>query len=93
MLGSSYQKELLAQVPAENLPKMFGGKCDCKGGCRFSDQGPWQEKEFTRTPAWAKESPVTNRQEGVGGAGTGETPTAGASAGAGVGASAATATQ
>jgi len=38
--SSSYQKDLLAQVPAENLPKEFGGKCACDGGCMMSDQGP-----------------------------------------------------
>lgn len=54
ILGSGYQKELLGQVPAENLPKEFGGTCACPGGCLFSDQGPWQDPEWTRTPAWAK---------------------------------------
>jgi hypothetical protein len=48
VLGSGYQKELLAQVPAENLPKIFGGTCDCPGGCALSDEGPWTD------PAWAK---------------------------------------
>ena len=40
VLGSGYQDELLAQVPAENLPKEFGGKCQCPGGCQLSDDGP-----------------------------------------------------
>jgi hypothetical protein len=40
VLGSGYQKELLAQVPKENLPKQFGGDCECAGGCQLSDQGP-----------------------------------------------------
>jgi len=53
VLGSGYQKELLAQVPAENLPKEFGGTCECEGGCELSDQGPWQEAEWARPPAWA----------------------------------------
>jgi hypothetical protein len=56
VLGSGYQSELLAQVPAENLPKLFGGTCDCEGGCGFSDAGPWQDPEFTRTPKWAKKA-------------------------------------
>jgi hypothetical protein len=40
VLGSGYQKELLQQIPKENLPKEFGGECDCPGGCKLSDQGP-----------------------------------------------------
>lgn len=40
ILGSSYQKELLAQIPAENLPKEFGGTCHCDKGCQLSDEGP-----------------------------------------------------
>ncbi|CAI7609512.1 unnamed protein product [Penicillium pancosmium] len=53
VLGSGYQKELLAQVPAENLPVEFGGSCKCEGGCELSDMGPWQEAEWARPPAWA----------------------------------------
>ena len=41
VLGSTYQSELLEQVPKENLPKQFGGTCDCKGSCPLSDEGPW----------------------------------------------------
>jgi len=42
--SSSTQAELLAQIPAENLPSMFpGGKCNCPGGCNLSDAGPWQD--------------------------------------------------
>lgn len=46
VLGSGYQKELLGQVPAENLPTEFGGKCNCPGGCQLSDAGPceWQRR-------------------------------------------------
>jgi hypothetical protein len=39
-LGGNYQKELLAQIPKENLPKQFGGECTCPGGCELSDEGP-----------------------------------------------------
>jgi hypothetical protein len=53
VLGSGYQKELLSQVPAENLPVEFGGTCQCPGGCELSDMGPWQEAEWARTPKWA----------------------------------------
>ncbi|CAG7947879.1 unnamed protein product [Penicillium nalgiovense] len=53
VLGSGYQKELLSQVPAENLPVEFGGSCKCEGGCELSDMGPWQEAEWARPPKWA----------------------------------------
>ncbi|GKZ16684.1 cytosolic factor, phosphatidylinositol/phosphatidylcholine transfer protein [Aspergillus brasiliensis] len=53
VLGSNYKKELLAQVPAENLPVEFGGTCTCAGGCELSDMGPWQESEWAKTPKWA----------------------------------------
>ncbi|KAL4892117.1 CRAL-TRIO domain-containing protein [Aspergillus ambiguus] len=53
VLGSNYKKELLGQVPAENLPLEFGGTCQCPGGCELSDMGPWQEPEWARTPKWA----------------------------------------
>ncbi|KAI5778679.1 putative phosphatidylinositol transporter [Geopyxis carbonaria] len=48
LLGSGYQTELLAQIPAENLPVIFGGKCECEGGCELSDAGPWQEEEYLK---------------------------------------------
>ena len=54
VLGSGYEKELLAQVSKENLPKMFGGSCECEGGCMFSDQGPWRDERYTNVPWWAK---------------------------------------
>ena len=50
ILGSGYQSELLKQIPAENLPKQFGGKCECEGGCENSDAGPWHE------PQWANKA-------------------------------------
>ncbi|KAK5192704.1 cytosolic factor, phosphatidylinositol/phosphatidylcholine transfer protein [Exophiala xenobiotica] len=61
ILGSGYQSELLSQVPAENLPKQFGGSCECKGGCEYSDEGPWQDPQWVRTPKWAKQDPVTGK--------------------------------
>jgi len=45
ILGGSYKEKLLAQIPAENLPKVFGGKCECPEGCSLSDSGPWNPKE------------------------------------------------
>lgn len=38
--GSGYQTDLLKQVPKENLPKEFGGTCECPEGCQLSDAGP-----------------------------------------------------
>jgi len=43
ILGSSYKEQLLTNIPAENLPKEFGGTCRCVGGCSLSDAGPWNE--------------------------------------------------
>ncbi|KOS18088.1 Sec14 cytosolic factor [Escovopsis weberi] len=54
VLGSSYQKELLAQIAPENLPKTFGGTCECAGGCENSDAGPWHDPQWARPPKWEK---------------------------------------
>jgi len=59
VLGSGYEKELLAQVPAENLPKGFGGSCDCPGGCMLSDAGPWQDPQWVKPAKWEKKEGVT----------------------------------
>ncbi|KAL8713945.1 MAG: hypothetical protein Q9220_002091 [cf. Caloplaca sp. 1 TL-2023] len=53
VLGSGYQSELLGQVPKENLPKAFGGVCECNGSCQLSDAGPWQDPQWTKPPKWA----------------------------------------
>lgn len=44
ILGSGYKETLLKQIPVENLPKEFGGSCECAGGCSLSDAGPWNPK-------------------------------------------------
>jgi len=43
ILGSDYKTKLMAQIPAESLPKDLGGTCECPGGCSLSDAGPWNE--------------------------------------------------
>jgi len=55
VLGSNYKQELLNQIPAENLPKEFGGTCECPGGCALSDMGPWREAEWARPAWWEKQ--------------------------------------
>ncbi|KAH3677078.1 hypothetical protein WICMUC_001833 [Wickerhamomyces mucosus] len=49
ILGGSYSKELLKQIPAENLPVKFGGQStvdEATGGLLLSDIGPWREPEY-----------------------------------------------
>ena len=60
VLGGGYQKELLEQVPAENLPKIFGGTCDCPGGCALSDQGPWTDPQWAKPAKWEKSTEKEN---------------------------------
>ncbi|KAM0324776.1 hypothetical protein ACHAQA_007740 [Verticillium albo-atrum] len=52
ILGSGYAKELLKQIPAENLPVEFGGKCACQGGCHSSNAGPWTEPQWENKAWW-----------------------------------------
>lgn len=61
ILGSNYQTELLGQVPKANLPKQFGGECECPGGCAFSDAGPWQDSTWAKPPKWA--NPQKKKQD------------------------------
>jgi hypothetical protein len=59
IVGSQYQDKLLAQIPAENLPKDFGGTCECPGGCSLSDLGPWKdEKEAVQTEQTEEPAPA-----------------------------------
>ncbi|TAQ89849.1 hypothetical protein B7494_g1808 [Chlorociboria aeruginascens] len=60
VLGSGYQKDLLTQVPAENLPKTFGGSCECEGGCEFSDEGPWTDPQWAKPPKWQTKAADAN---------------------------------
>jgi hypothetical protein len=55
ILGSGFKDELLKQVPKENLPKKFGGTCECEGGCEFSDLGPWKDPQWAKPAKWELE--------------------------------------
>jgi hypothetical protein len=59
ILGSNYQPTLLQQIPAENLPSQFGGKCRCEGGCELSDEGPWQDPQWLGPQGKEKAAAVT----------------------------------
>ena len=48
IIGKDYHAALLAEIPAENLPKRYGGLCECVEGCNLSDAGPWHEMELSR---------------------------------------------
>lgn len=46
ILGHDYVNELQKQIPRQNLPKEFGGLCQCPGGCELSDAGPWNPESL-----------------------------------------------
>lgn len=47
ILGSSYKKELLKQIPSENLPSKFGGTSDVsEQELYMSDMGPWRDPKY-----------------------------------------------
>lgn len=56
VLGSGYHAELQKQVAKENLPKIFGGTCECAKGCDLSDEGPWQDPQWAKPAKWATQS-------------------------------------
>ena len=56
--GESRPKELLEVILPENLPEIYGGKCNCMAQCIYSEKGPWtdvvntcdyQNKQITMT--------------------------------------------
>lgn len=61
ILGSSYQSELLKQIPAENLPEKFGGKSvvsEKDGGLLLSDIGPWRDPKYIGPEGQAPRSSI-----------------------------------
>ena len=47
ILGSSYKKELLKQIPAENLPAKFGGTSKgTEEELYMNDYGPWRDPKY-----------------------------------------------
>ena len=45
VFGTDYKNALLERIDSKNLPKFFGGECECPGGCLFSNAGPWKKPE------------------------------------------------
>lgn len=43
ILGGSYKSTLEKDIPAENIPGLLGGACNCAEGCDKSDLGPWKK--------------------------------------------------
>lgn len=44
VLGKEYQKKLLQYIPPHDLPKIYGGDCECSPqGCLESNVGPWNK--------------------------------------------------
>jgi len=49
ILGKNYDKVLLKYAAPENLPKMYGGTCQCANGCAHSNIGPWCNPEYNKS--------------------------------------------
>ena len=46
LLGYEYKNKLFEKINPLNLPKLFGGECNCEPyGCIFSNKGPWNEND------------------------------------------------
>ena len=42
--GSSHE-EITDTIDEYELPEIYGGKCNCKAKCIYSEKGPWTEVE------------------------------------------------
>ena len=43
--GSSTHNDLIQNIDPSELPKLYGGNCDCEASCVYSDRGPWADLE------------------------------------------------
>ena len=69
LLGFDYKNELLKKIQYENLPKFFGGLCNCQPyGCIFSNIGPWNEQisegEKRRNTNYLEKLTIKKEQKG-----------------------------
>ncbi|KAJ3064261.1 cytosolic factor, phosphatidylinositol/phosphatidylcholine transfer protein [Podochytrium sp. JEL0797] len=48
--GADFIPTLLEFIPAESLPKQYGGTCECEGGCEKQDVGPWNDGSVAGYP-------------------------------------------
>jgi len=69
LLGFDYKNELLKKIQFENLPKFFGGLCNCQPyGCIFSNIGPWNEQisegEKRRNTNYLEKLTIKKEQKG-----------------------------
>ena len=49
LIGFQYRNELFDKIKEKNLPKFFGGLCNCYPyGCLFSNEGPWNENKIIK---------------------------------------------
>jgi CRAL/TRIO domain len=65
IVGTAYRDKLLAQIPVENLPKDFGGTCECVGGCSLSDAGPWHDEGSEEEEKANEEEEKEEKENGV----------------------------
>ena len=43
--GESGHKDLSERFDEGDLPKLYGGQCECEATCVYSDKGPWADIE------------------------------------------------
>ena len=61
ILSTNYSKELLKQIPPENLPTKYGGKSDVSDNdLLFKDIGPWRDPQYIGPEGEAPESTNLN---------------------------------